>query len=177
MKTKILLFVVSVIFSFTLFAGNVTLEQAQKVALNFYFEKYNRFEGQVSYDQIRIQSVYTETDGIQNFYYVFHISRGGFVMVSADDRLNPVLGYSFRHDFGFENQPPNVKWWFQQYADQVKYTRNNQLEQDSQIAERWEYYLNDNFKITTTRTPRYLCIRFIKCHNAHNVTFPGNNSQ
>ncbi len=150
MKTKILLSFVSAIFSIALFAGNITQKQAQKVALNFYFEKFNQFEGQVSQDQLSIQSVYTETDGIQNFYYVFHISQGGFVMVSADDRLNPVLGYSFRHDFGFENQPPNVKWWLQQYADQVKYTRNNQLEQASKIAERWEYYLNDNFKITTS---------------------------
>lgn len=150
MKTKILLSFVSAIFSIAIFAGNVTKEQAQKVALNFYFEKYNRFEGQVSKDQLNIQSVYTETDGIQNFYYVFHISRGGFVMVSADDRLNPVLGYSFDHPFGLENQPPNVQWWLQNYVDQVKYSRENQMKQDSQTAELWDYYLDDNFKLSST---------------------------
>lgn len=148
MKTKLLLFAVSTVFSFSLLAGNVTLEQAQKVALNFYFEKFNRFEGQVAPDQLRILSAYTETDGIENYYYVFRINKGGFVMVSADDRLNPVLGYSFKNDFGFENRPPNVKWWLQQYADQVKYARDNQLEQASQVAESWDYYLNENFKFT-----------------------------
>jgi hypothetical protein len=149
MKTKLLLFAVSTLFGLRLLAGNVTLEQAQKVALNFYFEKFNLFEGQVAPDQLRILSAYTETDGIENFYYVFRISQGGFVMVSADDRLNPVLGYSFKNDFGFENRPPNVRWWLQQYADQVKYVRDKQLVQGSQGAECWEYYLNDNFKITS----------------------------
>jgi hypothetical protein len=48
MKIKILLFFFLAVFNFTLFAGNISLEQEQKVALNFYFEKYNRFEGKVS---------------------------------------------------------------------------------------------------------------------------------
>jgi len=145
MKTKLLLFAVSAVFSFSLLAGNVTPEQAQKVALNFYFEKFNRFEGQVALDQLRILTAYTETDGIENFYYVFRISQGGFVVVSADDRLNPVLGYSFKNDFGFENQPPNVQWWFQQYADQVKYVREKQSVRNNTVAGKWDHYLNDEF--------------------------------
>ena len=145
MKSKLLLFVISLVFSLNIFAENLTVQQAQKVALNCYFEKYNQFEGQVDFDQIRILSTYTETYETQNFYYVFHINKGGFVIVSADDRLNPVLGYSFRHPFVIENQPPNVKWWLRQYADQVKYAREKQLEPEITIVEKWGYYLNDDF--------------------------------
>jgi hypothetical protein len=145
MKTKISLFVISIIFSFNLFAGNVTLQQAKKVALNFYFEKYNQFEGQVLYDQLDIRSTYVESDGIQNYYYVFHINMGGFVMVSAEDRLTPVLGYSFKHNFVSDNQPPNVRWWFQQYEEQVRYAREKQLEPEKRITNKWTHYLNENF--------------------------------
>jgi len=145
MKTKILLFVISFVFSFNLFAGNVTLQQAKKVALNFYFEKYNLFEGQVLYDQLAIQSVHIETDGIQNFYYIFHVNKGGFVIVSAEDCLSPVLGYSFNHEFVSENQPPNVQWWIQQYEGQVGYARKNKINPEKDIAGQWAYYLNDDF--------------------------------
>lgn len=147
MKIKFYLFVLTAIYSFTLFADNISPEQAQKVALNFYFEKYNQFERLVSYDQLNIRSVYTETDGNQNFYYVFHINKGGFVIVSADDRLNPVLGYSFTHDFGIENQPPNVKWWVSQYSGQVKYAREKQLVPENSLTGRWAYYLNNDFHL------------------------------
>ena len=72
---KKLTLITAIIFSIHLFAGNVTLQQAKKVALNFYFEKYNQYEGPLLYDQLAIQTAYTKTDGRQNFYYVFQINR------------------------------------------------------------------------------------------------------
>ena len=145
MKTKISLFVISIIFSFNLFAGNGTLQQAKKVALNFYFEKYNQFEGQVLYDQLSIRSIHVESDGILNFYYVFQVNNIGFIIVSADDCLAPVLGYSFKHNFVSDNQPANVRWWFQQYEEQIKYVREKQHEPEKRISDKWTHYLNENF--------------------------------
>ena len=145
MKVKILLVVISFIFSFNLFAGNITIQEAKKVALNFYFEKYSQFEGQLLHDHLDIQSTHVETDGIQNIYYVFKINKGGFVMVSADNRLTPILGYSFKHDFVTKNQPPNVQYWFGQYKDQLSYARENQIEPAENITNQWAYYLTENF--------------------------------
>ncbi len=133
MKTKNLFIGIFFIFSLNLFAGNVTLQQAKKVAMNFYFEKYNQFEGQVLYDQLSIRSIHVESDGIQNFYYVFQVNKAGFIIVSADDCLSPVLGYSFKNNFVAENQPPNVKYWFQQYEEQVRFVREKQLEPEKRI--------------------------------------------
>ena len=147
---KKLTIITAILFSINLFAGNVTLQQAKKVALNFYFEKYNQYDGQLLYDQLAIQSGYTKTDGRQNFYYVFQINKGGFVMVSADDRLSPILGYSFKHDFVIENQPPNVQYWLGQYKDQVSYARENKIEPEKSILEQWAYFLNNDFTQTKT---------------------------
>ncbi|MBL7103074.1 MAG: C10 family peptidase [Bacteroidales bacterium] len=147
MKSKIFLFVISIVFSFNLFAENVTIQQAKKVALNFYFEKYNLFEGPVLYDQLAIHSTHVESDGIQNFYYVFHVNKGGFVIVPADDCLSPVLGYSFKHNFVADNQPPNVKWWFGQFEEQVRYVRQKKLTPEIKTADQWAYYLNDGFEL------------------------------
>ncbi len=65
MKAKILLFVIFSVLVFGSIAGNITRQQAEKVALNFYLEQYNRFEGQISYDQLGILSVFTETNANQ----------------------------------------------------------------------------------------------------------------
>jgi len=145
MKTKNLFTGICFIFSISLFAGNVTLQQAKKVALNFYYEKYNRFEGQVVYDQLSIRSIHVESDGIQNFYYVLQVNNAGFIIVPADDCLAPVLGYSFKNNFVAEKQPPNVRWWFQQYEEQVRYAREKQMSPEKRIIDKWTHYLNENF--------------------------------
>ena len=148
MKSKSLLIVLTVLFSISVYADFVPGESAKKVALNFYFEKYNQFEGTVLYDQLSIRQVYTETDGIHDFFYVFQINGKGFVIVPADDCLAPVLGYSFEHEYVSENQPPNVQYWFGQYKEQVIFARENQIEPEKNISIQWAYYLADSFNST-----------------------------
>jgi len=143
MKTKNLLLIGCLFFSFTLFAENVPIEKARKVALNFYFEKYNHYEGELSLNNLRIVATHTEFEGETPCYYVFHLNTGGFVIVSANDCLTPVLGYSFDQNYVNENQPPNVQYWFGQYKDQVIYARENKIEPEKEIIKKWAYYLTD----------------------------------
>lgn len=126
-------------------AGNVSMKQAEKVAMNFYFERHNMFQGEILRDMISIQSVHTEKDAQQTYYYVFHLNPAGFVIVPAEDCLVPVLGYSFEHNYVAENQPPNVQWWFQQYAGQAKFARENVLQPEADITRLWQHYLAGDF--------------------------------
>lgn len=147
MKTKLFFFVFLFFAGFNLSAGVISLEQAQKVARNFYYEKYMQYEGTILYDQITIRSVQTEKEGSYELYYIFHMNPEGFVIVSAEDRLNPVIGYSFLHPFVTENQPPNIKWWMMQYAEQVKYVREKKVEPDKKKIEKWAFYLEEDFEL------------------------------
>ena len=148
MKKKNLLTILVLIFSFTMFAENVPIEKAKKAALNFYYEKYNQYEGQLAYEQLSIRTVYIETDGVQNFYYVFQVNNKGFVIVPADDCLTPVLGYSFEHEYLSENQPPNVQYWLGQYKEQVVYAKTNKLIAEERIETLWLHFLNDDFHLS-----------------------------
>lgn len=145
MKLKNLLPILLTVFSLSLFAGNVSIDQAQKVAVNFYYEKYNQNEGQIDYSQIKITSIETESEKAQNFFYVFHFNKGGFVIVSAEEYLNPVLGFSFDNKYVSKNQPDHVNCWFGNYKDQITYIRENQLEAKQEIIEKWQYFLQDHF--------------------------------
>ena len=44
----------------------------------------------------------------------------GFVIVSADDRTQPILGYSDQGTLDISNLPPNAKAWLESYARQVQ---------------------------------------------------------
>lgn len=54
--------------------------------------------------------------------YVFSPKQGqGFTILSADDIAIPVLGYSDSGEFDPNNMPAPVKYWLNQYADQISY--------------------------------------------------------
>ena len=44
----------------------------------------------------------------------------GFVIVSADDRTQPILGYSDQGTLDISNLPVNAKAWLESYARQVQ---------------------------------------------------------
>lgn len=52
-------------------------------------------------------------------YHVFNYENGGFVLVSADRRGVPVLGYSEEGEFDFVNGAPAAIAWVKQYMQQL----------------------------------------------------------
>lgn len=58
-------------------------------------------------------------------FYIFAGSDGkGFVIVSADDCVLPILGYSTSGTFVTEGMPSNVKGWLDDYERQILHYRN-----------------------------------------------------
>lgn len=53
--------------------------------------------------------------------YVFTRPGGGFVMVSADDSAEALLGYSDSAEFSPESISPSLAAWMQEYASQVEW--------------------------------------------------------
>lgn len=52
-------------------------------------------------------------------FYIFTAEGGGFVLVSADDRVLPILGYSTTSDFDAKQIPSNVKSVLDQYEEEI----------------------------------------------------------
>lgn len=56
------------------------------------------------------------------YFYVFNNDRNnGFMIVSADDRVIPVLGYSDNGSLDMEKLPPNMKYWLEEYGRQIQW--------------------------------------------------------
>ncbi len=52
--------------------------------------------------------------------YIMNAAGGGFVIVSGDDRTEPILGYSDKGEFRTDNIPDNVRNWIEGYVEQIK---------------------------------------------------------
>ena len=53
-------------------------------------------------------------------FYIFNAeNKGGFVIVSADDRTEPILGYSFSGQIDWSQAPENFKYWLESYVKQM----------------------------------------------------------
>lgn len=59
--------------------------------------------------------------------YVFSYDKGGFVVVSADDNVTPILGYADSGSFDADNLPPNFVAWLNYYGKQIAYARQNNI--------------------------------------------------
>ena len=122
-----------------LFSASVNLNTAEDVAL----ELLNRrnIENKTNYSING--SSYKEQNG-DILFYVINFVPTGFVIVSADDRSKPVLGYSFDNAYIEEGIPNHYDYWLGYYAEQIKYIIDEDLEQTELRRNEWLDYLNPN---------------------------------
>ena len=71
------------------------------------------------------------------YYYVFNAGGdNGYVIVSGDDRVEPILGYVDKGSFDPNNIPENMRSWLQGYADQIKYIVDNNIQPNDPIIKK-----------------------------------------
>lgn len=62
---------------------------------------------------------HSESVNDKDLLYVFNKGQQGFIVVSADDRMPALLGYSDNGNFNPENASPELLWWLSQYAEEA----------------------------------------------------------
>ncbi|WP_321437223.1 thiol protease/hemagglutinin PrtT [uncultured Bacteroides sp.] len=64
--------------------------------------------------------------GNDAYYYVFNAGYGnGFVVVSGDDRVTEILGYSSSGDFSMDSIPSNFRSWLNIYQNELQLLMDN----------------------------------------------------
>ena len=97
-------------------AAPITQQQAQQEATSFLTKKSfaNKNIKPVALSNKMLKS------GSQAPFYIFNVGNNqGFVIVSGDDRTNPILGYSQEGYFDEAKAPANMKNWLGEYAQQI----------------------------------------------------------
>ena len=77
------------------------------------------------------------SDQEDSYYYIFNADAdGGYVIVSGDDRIEPILGYVEQGSFDPDNIPENMRSWLQFYTDQIKYVIDNNIQPGDPIIKK-----------------------------------------
>lgn len=122
------------------FAGNVTEQQARRVAVAFF---QSAPLTRVSESDLRLvrdsESSLTRSSGAAPAYYVFdNVSGGGFVIVAGDDVASPVLGYSFTEEFPEGTLPPNVQDWLDGLREEINAARRDGVLPEEAVTRAWQ---------------------------------------
>ena len=84
-------------------------------------------------------------DGDQDdAYYVYNNPDGGWVIIAADDRVNPVLGYADNGSFSLDDMPDNLKWWMEGLARAVEEVRTSGAEASDAARAAWRSLTGDS---------------------------------
>ncbi len=134
-----ILIILSMIWSTPCIAQKVSAGQARIVAKNFFQEKLIRqnytYTGSPS-----IKSTFIKEHKGSVMYYVIQYKNGGFVIVTANKDLVPVLGFSFDGIYDTENQSPAQRSWMRGYEEQIIHSIERPYEYDY-ARSLWQHYL------------------------------------
>ena len=122
MIKKLLFTSAIVLLSTLMFAKPVNKADAMDVAIKFYTHY-----APTTISDFSIISQTERKTGATTYYYTFNFTAGGFVMVSADDAVMPILGYSYEGVFDPATVPSNAQAFFDSYVNEIKEIISNNL--------------------------------------------------
>ncbi len=120
--------------SATVLATPVKVETAKRAATNLLIQK-----GLIkAADTLSLYG--TNTPSSQNSpacFYIFNSGSEAFVIVSADDRCTPILGYSSNGSFSFDRCPTNMRVWLDNCARDIAAGIKAQAPEDPEQLKAW----------------------------------------
>jgi hypothetical protein len=137
------LLLTSVLFILTsnsLDAKNVELEQAKKIALNLFSENSGTQKYFIEIKEI----IPVEYNGVEVFR-IFNLNPQGYIIITADDNAEPLIGYGLNSNFSFDNAPSALIALLEEYKKEMAYIIEKKLVANEKIASKWEKFLDENY--------------------------------
>ncbi len=112
MRRIIVVIVVCLFSAFALHGQTVGYERAKQTAEHF-FRKSTKVEPRLEHvrsSKLKLQGESKESKG-EAPYFIFNNSKGGFVIVSNNEKSSPIVAYSYEGTFKLEGMPENILHW------------------------------------------------------------------
>ena len=140
MKHLFLLTTLAITLASMTFAQNISLDEGKTIANNIISERL------ANPDNYKIADSYTEAfDGVAVFH-VYNLEPSGFVIVSADKSVEPLLAFSHESSCYATDRYPGVKAVLQSYASQIAYAIKNGIQASQHTTAEWEHYSATEFQ-------------------------------
>lgn len=105
--------IICILLALTAMAGSVNKQTALEKARQF-------MPGKQFVESKTVLSGQAKAPEQNKAFYIFNAAdKGGFVIVSGDDRTEAILGYGESGNLDENTMPDNLKWWLDGYARQI----------------------------------------------------------
>ncbi len=111
-KTVLLLF--AFLLHTAIQANPVSIHEARTAAGNF----LHIHERNITFNQLNLRDTFRDTQG-NELIYVFDIDNQGYILMSADDAMPAVVGYSMEGNFNRTQLPPHLLSWLDGYCEDM----------------------------------------------------------
>ena len=129
---------VNFLFINVLFGHQIELIDAKTIATNFINERKNNAKN------YSIKNTYLDKNETINHFYILDLEPKGFILVSANNKVNPILGYSFNNNLDINSLPLQLQKIFESYKNNINYLVINDIEPPHKIRKLWLNYLSEN---------------------------------
>lgn len=144
MKRILLATTIAIMLVNLAFAQSVGITEGRTIANNIIDERFSELGANPS--NYKIASSYTETFDGSEVFHVYNLAPTGFVIVSADRSVEPLLAFSHESLCNATDRHPSVEAVLKSYASQIAYAIKNGQSASSHITAEWEHYSAENFR-------------------------------
>ena len=144
--TIVLFFCISLSYAM---AKKILPDQALTIAVQFFGEQPTKSGGYtLVWDGL--EPVTKATVNQNASLYAINRAEGGFIVISGDDIIQPVLAYSEKGEFGATAIPANVKAWFDYIIGGIEYLKRNNVTGSVKPATKSDFVVGSSSKQYTT---------------------------
>lgn len=124
---RLILFVIVLSYTLVTQAAAISQHEAQELANQFLAKNKPRRAHSHNPAAINLTLSHTvsSADGSADFYVFNRTGDAGYVIVSADDGLMPVVGYADTGSFDPNQIPENMQWWLDNCQREIEYLKHN----------------------------------------------------
>lgn len=140
---KSIYFTIKVFIAVGFCFGNISIEKAHQVVSNLLAQN-----NKTSYS---IDSYSLDSENNIDNFYIFNLNPSGFVLVSSNLKIIPILGYSFEHNIDFDNLPPQLDSIINSYKQNIQSVVTSNTESSEYVNNLWNKYLNDENLVRDNR--------------------------
>ena len=138
---RLLLFLITLAYGSSLFSAVVDESIVRQAALKMWSEL--KVQNQI-FGNDSISSITPIGQSNTPLLYIYNFHPQGFLIISAEDAVYPLIGYGFSGNFMQYDEKVNIAGWMKFYTDQISEIRSKNLQADAKIQSAWSYLLGQS---------------------------------
>ena len=149
---KLTLILAIVAIAFNAMADRVSYKDAESAAKAYYYQTVNAFRA-TEWSDISLTCVVNPNDANPKYnLYIFNVNGDeGYIVVSSDDQITPVLAYSFECSFNMNNMSPGQAGYLNYYSECNDWANKTDADLAEMNRTEWNYLVSYNPHTKATR--------------------------